>query len=105
MSDHHPQGGDLFDMAKDGTKVPEDAAKPNVIPSSEGVSTKKVTGDKLGSSMMDMPPAASTGIGEVVSASGGELPEDVGNKYSRHGGKERDEKKSTPHGGRNLPSH
>jgi hypothetical protein len=55
--------------------------------------------------MMDMPPAASTGIGEVVSASGGELPEDVGNKYSRHGGKERDEKKSAPHGGRNLPSH
>lgn len=27
------EGGDLFDMAKDGTKVPEDAAKPRVIPS------------------------------------------------------------------------
>jgi hypothetical protein len=27
------EGGDLFDMAKDGTKVPEDAAKPRIIPS------------------------------------------------------------------------
>ncbi|KAK4936430.1 hypothetical protein LTR10_022704 [Elasticomyces elasticus] len=26
-------GGDLFDMAKDGTKVPEDAAAPRYIPS------------------------------------------------------------------------
>jgi hypothetical protein len=26
-------GGDLFDMAKDGTKVPEDAAKPRYITS------------------------------------------------------------------------
>ncbi len=26
-------GGDLFDMAKDGTTVPEDAAKPRIIPS------------------------------------------------------------------------
>lgn len=26
-------GGDLFDLAKDGTTVPADAAKPNYIPS------------------------------------------------------------------------
>lgn len=26
-------GGDLFDLAKDGTKVPEDSAKPRTIPS------------------------------------------------------------------------
>ena len=26
-------GGDLFDMAKDGTTVPDDSAKPRVIPS------------------------------------------------------------------------
>lgn len=26
-------GGDLFDMAKDGTTVPEDSAKPRHIPS------------------------------------------------------------------------
>ena len=26
-------GGDLFDMAKDGTTVPEDSAQPRLIPS------------------------------------------------------------------------
>jgi hypothetical protein len=26
-------GGDLFDMAKDGTNVPDDSAKPRLIPS------------------------------------------------------------------------
>ena len=26
-------GGDLFDLAKDGTTVPEDSAKPRLIPS------------------------------------------------------------------------
>lgn len=26
-------GGDIFDMAKDGTTVPEDSAKPRLIPS------------------------------------------------------------------------
>lgn len=27
------QGGDLFDMAKDGTSMPNDAGKMNIIPS------------------------------------------------------------------------
>ena len=27
------QGGDLFDMAKDGTSIPNDAGKQNLIPS------------------------------------------------------------------------
>ena len=27
------QGGDLFDMAKDGTSIPNDAGKMNLIPS------------------------------------------------------------------------
>jgi hypothetical protein len=27
------QGGDLFDMAKDGTSIPNDAGKMNIIPS------------------------------------------------------------------------
>ena len=31
-SDPH-QGGDLFDMAKDGTSIPNDAGKQNLIPS------------------------------------------------------------------------
>ena len=32
-NDPHPQGGSLTDMAIDGTTVPEDAARPNHIPS------------------------------------------------------------------------
>lgn len=31
--DAHPQGGDLSDMAAEGTTVPQDAAKPRLIPS------------------------------------------------------------------------
>jgi len=31
-NDSH-QGGDLFDMAKDGTSIPNDAGKMNTIPS------------------------------------------------------------------------
>jgi len=86
--------------------VPQDAAKPNVVPSGEGVSSKKVTSEGLGSSSIDQPAATGSGLGEVISASGGELPENVGEKYSWAGGKERDaDKKSTPHGGRNQPSH
>lgn len=50
-------------------------------------------------------PLGGTGLGEVVSASGGQLPEDVGNKYSLGGGKDRGQHESAPHGGRNQPSH
>ncbi|KAK5120977.1 hypothetical protein LTR85_005761 [Meristemomyces frigidus] len=32
-SDKHPAGGNLSDMAVDGTSVPSDASKPNTIPS------------------------------------------------------------------------
>ena len=33
QNDAHPQGGSLTDMAVEGTTVPEDAAKPRLIPS------------------------------------------------------------------------
>ena len=33
MSSDPHQGGDLFDMAKDGTSIPNDAGKMNIIPS------------------------------------------------------------------------
>ena len=32
-SDPYPQGGSLSDMAVEGTKIPDDAGKPNLIPS------------------------------------------------------------------------
>ncbi|KAK1752299.1 hypothetical protein QBC47DRAFT_405505 [Echria macrotheca] len=110
MTDKHPQGGDLFDMAKDGTKVPADAAKPNIIPSVARPDQKtSETAAGLGASTLHQAadnPIGGTGLGgEVISAAGGELPEDIGGKYSRGGGKERGEKHSTPHGGRNQPSH
>ncbi|KAK3321803.1 hypothetical protein B0H66DRAFT_601284 [Apodospora peruviana] len=105
MSDAHPQGGNLFDMAKEGTRVPADAAKLNVDASGTQASSNQHGAQRsgLGSTIADNT-LGSTGLGEVVSA-GGDIPEDVGQKYSRGGGKERGEKQSTPHGGRNQPSH
>ncbi|KAK0672302.1 hypothetical protein QBC41DRAFT_353566 [Cercophora samala] len=99
-SDPHPQGGNLSDMAATGTKVPKDAAKPNIVPSNAGEDKP----DGLGSGISDNT-LGSTYLGEVTSAGGGQLPEDIGQKYSRSGGKDREPHHSTPHGGRNLPSH
>lgn len=31
--DPHPQGGSITDMAVEGTKVPDNAATPNIVPS------------------------------------------------------------------------
>ncbi|KAM7186816.1 hypothetical protein V8F33_011574 [Rhypophila sp. PSN 637] len=104
MSDPHPQGGDLFDMAKDGTKVPADAAKPNYIPSGSDSGQKKKPSGSLENSALDDVALGSTRLGEVVSASGGELPENIGDKYSMHGGKERPGGHA-PHTGRNQPTH
>ena len=33
QKDAFPQGGDLSDMAATGTSIPDDAAKPRIIPS------------------------------------------------------------------------
>ncbi|KAJ9129843.1 hypothetical protein NKR19_g10161 [Coniochaeta hoffmannii] len=108
MSDPNSNGGDLFDMAKDGTKVPEDAAKPNIIPSKARPDQQgEDTAGGLGATKLHMAAdnaTATTGFGETVSAVGGELPENIGQKYSRSGGKERGQE-SAPHGGRNQPSH
>ncbi|KAL2134844.1 hypothetical protein VTI74DRAFT_10650 [Chaetomium olivicolor] len=120
MSDPNPRGGNLFDMAKEGTKgtsfppFPSEAAQPNVVPST-GPQTKKkgLETTAAGDTGIADNTLGSTALGEVVSAAGGELPEDVGGKYSRSGGKERGEHGEpgehhhhhAPHGGRNLPSH
>jgi hypothetical protein len=82
--------------------VPDDAGKPNVVPSGERPKGEPAGG--LGSSALDQPALGSSSLGEVVSAAGGELPEDVGQKYSRSGGMERHQHHRS-HGGRNLPSH
>lgn len=128
MSDPHPQGGDLFDMAKDGTKgkrfksprihliqflglttytsmstVPPDAAKPNYIKSVANPDQKKDS-TALETAALNEVPLGSTRLGEVVSATGSELPEDIGDKYRMHGGKERPGGHA-PHTGRNQPTH
>ncbi|KAK4197243.1 hypothetical protein QBC40DRAFT_232607 [Triangularia verruculosa] len=99
-SDPHPRGGDLSEMAATGTKVPKDAAKPNVVSSKAGDDKPEGLGSGIGDNRL-----GSTSLGEVTSAAGGELPEDIGQKHSRSGGKDREHHHHTPHGGRNLPSH
>ncbi|KAK0717509.1 hypothetical protein B0T26DRAFT_608788, partial [Lasiosphaeria miniovina] len=83
--------------------VPEDAAKPNIIPS---VARPDQQGgpDTSGLGQMADNGVGATGMGEVVGAAGGEIPADIGGKYSRSGGKERGQP-GAPHGGRNQPSH
>lgn len=108
MSDSNRQGGSIYDMAEDGTKVPEDATKPNLIPSKArpDQTNAEDTAGGLGASKLHMAAdnaTATTGFGETVSASGGELPDDIGQKYSRSGGKRGQE--SASHGGRNHPTH
>ncbi|KAK0750655.1 hypothetical protein B0T18DRAFT_321869 [Schizothecium vesticola] len=105
MPDKHPQGGDLFDMAKDGTKG---SSPQNIIPSVPRPDQKNTdTAGGLGApTLQDAADnaAAIKGFGEVISA-GGAMPEDVGQKYSLNGGKERGQRQSAPSGGRNQPSH
>ncbi|POS70825.1 hypothetical protein DHEL01_v210784 [Diaporthe helianthi] len=88
------QGGDLFDMAKDGTKVPGDAGKQNVIPSVANPHQQdSSTGGGLGT--RDLQQAADNsaggphgpGIGEAVSGTGNALPQSIGEKHSSTGGK------------------
>lgn len=102
------QGGDLFDMAKDGTKsmsklpfqkhirnpnipVPGDAGKQNTIPSVPNPSQKDL-GD-IGSTTLHgaadnaLPEEGKpTGVGEIFSATGHEIPNSVAGKPGGRGG-------------------
>lgn len=72
------KGGDLFDMAKDGTKVPKHGAKLNMS-TDEPVQTS-------------MPEAGTTepGVGEAMTGTGDALPSDIGGKATGSGGKNED---------------
>lgn len=95
--------------AKFRPAVPPDAARPYIIPSVPRPDQKdESTAGDLGSATLHQAAdnaLATTGVGEVVSAAGGELPETVGQKYSGHGGKEAGRREHAPRGGRNQPSH
>jgi hypothetical protein len=90
------------------TKVPDDSARPNYIPSkARPDQIDRETAGGLGSSKLYMAAdnaTATTGYGEVASAGGGYIPDDIGHKYTGSGGKDRGEGPA-PHGGRNQPSH
>ncbi|KEY66278.1 hypothetical protein S7711_02743 [Stachybotrys chartarum IBT 7711] len=85
--------GDLYEMAKDGTTVPGDAGKQNVIPSVANPHQKEDTTGGLGFSDMnaaaDNGSSASGGLGEAVTGTGNSLPDFTTSKDSRNGGKER----------------
>ncbi|KAI0975325.1 hypothetical protein F4678DRAFT_323375 [Xylaria arbuscula] len=79
------QGGDLYDMAKDGTKIPGDAGKMNTIPSKANPQAAK---NDLGNSSLHT--AADNPIGddnEAISATGHSIPSSAFQKPSGTGGK------------------
>ncbi|KAH7018247.1 uncharacterized protein B0I36DRAFT_335574 [Microdochium trichocladiopsis] len=101
MSD---QGGDLFAMAKDGTKVPEDAAKPNIVPSKPSASQLKDTTGGLGAASLeaaaDNYTVASNGLGDGITGTGDVLPDSTTAKTfgsNSYGGKN-PHKESRGHG-------
>ncbi|KAI1503007.1 hypothetical protein F5X99DRAFT_377310 [Biscogniauxia marginata] len=86
------QGGDLNEMAKDGTSVPGDAGKQNVVPSVPDPQQKRdpSPGATALHSAADNPVGVGPADDEAVTASGHEVPAAAAaEKYSRSGGKER----------------
>jgi len=84
-------GGDLFDMAKDGTTVPEDSAKPRLIPSVPRPDQIASDNDpnSLGGSTLDEAATNATDIprstrdvstAEVVTGTGDTLPGSIDSK-------------------------
>ncbi|KAI0181022.1 hypothetical protein GGR52DRAFT_15434 [Hypoxylon sp. FL1284] len=90
------EGGDLNQMAKDGTSVPGDAGKQNTIPSVPNPDQKqRDTGGGIGaaslSSAADNPVgSAKNADNDAVSATGHSLPQSTATKPSGSGGKERE---------------
>ncbi|KAH7324680.1 hypothetical protein B0I35DRAFT_509390 [Stachybotrys elegans] len=85
--------GDLSAMAKDGTTIPGDAGKYNIVPSVADKYQK--AGDTDGGlGVSDLQKAAdnafsgSGGLGEGVTGTGDSLPDFTTSKHSGHGGKE-----------------
>ncbi|KAK6193432.1 cofilin [Pestalotiopsis sp. IQ-011] len=94
------EGADLNQMAKDGTRVPEDAAKPNIIPSKAGFHNLQPTAGGLGAAMLseaaDNPVSDEKrlgkhgpGVGEVITGTGDSMPSMTSTKHTGTGGKNR----------------
>ncbi|KAL2876864.1 hypothetical protein SGCOL_007889 [Colletotrichum sp. CLE4] len=88
------QGGDLYDMAKDGTKVPGDAGKQNIIKSVPNPHQDPSAAGELGSTTLhgaadnalDTKKGRPSGVGEGISATGHEIPQSVTGKPGGRGG-------------------
>ncbi|KAI1761052.1 hypothetical protein GGR53DRAFT_469744 [Hypoxylon sp. FL1150] len=96
MSKDAKEGGDLFEMAKDGTTVPGDAGKQNILPSVPNPDQKyRDTSGGLGagslSSAADNPVGSAKNVdNDAVTATGHSVPPSTAAKPSRSGGKERE---------------
>ncbi|KAI0203689.1 hypothetical protein F4808DRAFT_457953 [Astrocystis sublimbata] len=81
------QGGDLFDMAKDGTKIPGDAGKMNIIPSK----APQAPANDLGSASLNTAAENAAGnvkvVDDAVTGTGDSLPPSIFSKASGSGGK------------------
>ncbi|KAI1384535.1 uncharacterized protein F4822DRAFT_433079 [Hypoxylon trugodes] len=90
------EGGDLNQMAKDGTSIPGDAGKQNILPSVPNPDQKlRDTSGGIGGSSLhsaaDNPIGAEKNIDDnAVTASGGAVPQSTAAKPSGSGGKERE---------------
>ncbi|KAI1259208.1 hypothetical protein F5Y18DRAFT_410694 [Xylariaceae sp. FL1019] len=84
------QGGDLNQMAKDGTKVPGDAGKMNTVPSvaSQDQKTDREFGASQLNTAADNPAGAGSADDEAITATGHSIDTSAFTKHSGHGGKE-----------------
>ncbi|KAI2623989.1 hypothetical protein GGS26DRAFT_565408 [Hypomontagnella submonticulosa] len=89
------EGGDLNQMAKDGTSVPGDAGKQNTIPSVPNPDQKQAASGGLGGTSLHSAADNPIGAGKnaddnAVTASGHAVPQSTAAKPSGSGGKERE---------------
>ncbi|KAH8157315.1 hypothetical protein CIB48_g10936 [Xylaria polymorpha] len=80
-------GGDLSQMAKDGTKIPGDAGKMNTIPSKAPQQVTNDLGDTSLNTAADNPIGSGPADDDAVTATGHSLPLSASSKPSGTGGK------------------
>ncbi|KAI0405826.1 hypothetical protein F4802DRAFT_614024 [Xylaria palmicola] len=82
------QGGDLNEMAKDGTKIPGDAGRMNTIPSK---ANPQQASNDLGNTSLntaaDNPVGSGPADDDAITASGHSMPSSAFSKPSGTGGK------------------
>ncbi|OTB09778.1 hypothetical protein K445DRAFT_371674 [Daldinia sp. EC12] len=90
------EGGDLNQMAKDGTTIPGDAGKQNTIPSVPNPDQKlRDASGGIGGTSLHSAADNPIGVGKnaddnAVTASGHAVPQSTASKPSGSGGKERE---------------